>query len=206
MKSDKRNDEFTAAAEAMRRGGVATYPTETLYALGCRADAAEACARVAALKGRPENKPFPLIVADMDGLRRIAAELPSDLPLVESFWPGPLSVLIRTREDLPPFVRDARGYTSVRISPHPTARELCRLAGQALVATSANKSGRAATSDPAQLDPDLLAGADAALLSPPLPGGGAPSTLIRLLGGGRVSVLRVGAISLEDLARTFTVV
>jgi len=199
------NDLDTAAA-ALLRGGVAVYPTETLYALGCAAHEAEACARIAALKGRPEAKPFPLMVADMDGLAAIAAELPPDLLLLaERFWPGPLSVLVRTKEHLPRQVRDAAGFSSVRISPHETARRLCRRAGPALVATSANKSGLPATADPLLLDPDLVRGADAALLAPPLPGGGKPSTLVRLLGQGRVSVLRAGALPLEALAQVFTI-
>lgn len=197
--------ELAATAAALLHGGVAVYPTETLYALGCRADDARACARVAALKGRPEAKPFPLIVADMDGLAAITVELPEDVfRLAEAFWPGPLSVLVRTRDELPRHVRDADGFSSVRLSPHPTARELCRLAGPALVATSANASGQPAAARPEELDPALLSGADAALLRPPRPGGGAPSTLVRLLGGGRMRVLRAGALPLEDLGRAFS--
>lgn len=193
-----------AAAAVLRGGGVLVYPTETLYALGCAARDAAACARVAALKARPQTKPFPLIVADLAGLRAIAAELPEDLPrLADAFWPGPLSVLLRTRDDLPALVRDAAGFSSVRLSPHPLARELCRLAGGTLVATSANKSGHPATAEPASLDPELLAGADGALLDRPWPAGGAPSTLVRLLGGGRLAVLRAGAVPAEALARLF---
>jgi L-threonylcarbamoyladenylate synthase len=202
-----RDSDLDATAAALLRGGVAIYPTETLYALGCAAHEAAACARIAALKGRPEAKPFPLMVADMDGLAAIAAELPPDLlALAERFWPGPLSVLVRTKAHLPRHVRDAEGFSSVRISPHETARELCRRAGPAIVATSANKSGLPATADPARLDPDLVRGADAALLSPPWPGGGAPSTLIRLLGGGRAAVLRAGAVPPEALSQVFILV
>jgi len=194
-----------AVAAALEHGGVAVYPTETLYALGCVAHQAEACARIAALKGRPESKPFPLIVADMDGLESIAEELPPDLALLAAhFWPGPLSVLVRTKGHLPPFVRDANGFSSVRISPHETARTLCQRAGPALVATSANKSGRPATADPGRIDPELLHGADAALVSQPWPGGGEPSTLIRLLGQGRIEILRAGAVSVQALTRYFT--
>jgi len=201
------DNELDSTAAALLRGGVAVYPTETLYALGCAAHEAGACARIAALKGRPEAKPFPLMVADMDGLAAIALELPPDLLLLAGrFWPGPLSVLVRTKEHLPRHVRDADGFSSVRISPHATARELCRRAGPALVATSANKSGRPATADPQELDPDLVRGADAALLCPPLPHGGAPSTLIRLLGAGRVSVLRAGAVPQEILSQVFTII
>lgn len=196
-----------AAASALLHGHVVLYPTETLYALGCAAHRAEACARIATLKGRPEAKPFPLLLGDLDGLEAIADEVPPDLQLLaERFWPGPLSVLVRTRDHLPRFVRDENGYSSVRITPHPTARELCRRAGPALVATSANRSGLPAASTPGELDPALLAGADAALLARPWPAGGEPSTLVRLLGGGRLSILRPGAVSLAALAQVFRII
>jgi L-threonylcarbamoyladenylate synthase len=198
--------DLESAAELLRGGGVLVYPTETLYAIGCLARDAEACARVAAIKGRPETKPFPLIVAGLDGLRDMAEELPDDLlRLAENFWPGPLSVLVRTKPALPSLVRDASGHTSVRMSPHPLARELCLRAGGALVATSANRSGREATADPARLDPELVAGADGVLSLPPLPAGGAPSTLVRLLGAGRLEILRQGATPSQTLARLFRI-
>lgn len=191
--------DIQAAADAVRSGGVVIYPTETLYALGCAADNAEACALVSALKNRPQSKPFPLIVADMAGLRELLAPLPQaleiDLALLAArFWPGPLSVLLPTRPDLPALVRDSQGLTSVRISPHPLARELCRRTGCAIVATSANASGQPATADPRQLDPALVAGSAGAVLDQPWPPGGAPSTLVRLLGHGRLAVLRAGAV------------
>ncbi len=200
------NIQLAATASALMHGGVAVYPTETLYALGCAAHRAEACMRIAALKGRPEAKPFPLLLADMDGLAAIAEAIPPDLArLAEAFWPGPLSVLVRTKDYLPPQVRDALGFSSVRITPHPTARELCRLAGPALVATSANRSGQPAAAHPAQLDATLVAGADAAVLAEPWPAGGDPSTLVRLLGGGAVAILRLGAVGEDALARVFRV-
>lgn len=196
-----------AVEAALAHGGVAIYPTETLYALGCAAHRAEACARIAALKGRPEAKPFPLLLADLDGLTSIADEEPPDLLLLaERFWPGPLSVLVRTKDHLPRFVRDEDGFSSVRVTPHPIARELCRRAGPALVATSANRSGLPPAAQPAELDQALLAGADAALLAPPWPAGGAPSTLVRLLGGGRLEILRQGAVSQTALSQVFRII
>jgi len=201
------NAEVAAACETLAHGGVAVYPTETLYALGCAAHRNEACARIAALKGRPEAKPFPLLLGDLDGLIAIADELPPDLLLLaERFWPGPLSVLVRTKDHLPRFVRDDEGFSSVRLTPHPTARELCRRAGPALVATSANRSGLPASAVPAGLDPVLLAGADATVLAQPWPAGGAPSTLVRLLGDKRLKILRRGAVSQAALSQTFQIV
>jgi L-threonylcarbamoyladenylate synthase len=200
--------DIAAAAASIASGGVVIYPTETLYALGCAARNASACARVAGLKGRPETKPFPLIVADMAGLRELLAPLPqaleTDLALLAArFWPGPLSVLLPTRPELPALVRDAFGLSSVRVSPHPLATELCRRSGGALVATSANVSGRPATANPRELDPALLSGAAGALLDQPWPAGGAPSTLVRLLGHGRLAVLRAGAVPVSALKGLF---
>jgi L-threonylcarbamoyladenylate synthase len=196
------------AANFLNQGGVVIYPTETLYALGCAAKSAEACARVARLKARPLAKPFPLVLGSVDELWAVAGAMPAallaDLELVaRHFWPGPLSVLLPTRPGLPDLVRDATGHSSVRISPHPTVQRLCALIGGPLVATSANISGQPATARPEELDPALLSGVDAALLGEPLPGGGQPSTLIRLLGGGAAQVLRAGAIPLEALASHF---
>lgn len=196
-----------AVEAALNQGGVVLYPTETLYALGCAAHRSEACARIAALKGRPETKPFPLVLGDMDGLAAIAQEMPSDLLLLaDRFWPGPLSVLVRTKDHLPRLVRDDEGFSSVRITPHPTARELCLRAGPALVATSANRSGQPATAHPAELDPALLTGADASVLTPPWPAGGAPSTLVRLLGQDRINILRQGAVSADALSQVFRII
>jgi len=209
-----RATDIQAAAELARQGGVLVYPTETLYALGCDARNLQACRHVAAIKGRPESKPLPLIVSDLNALRGIALlqtvgladGLPEDLArLAELHWPGPLSVLVRTCPDLPALVRDCSGFSSVRVSPHPLARELCRLAGGVLVATSANKSGQRAAARPEELDTDILAACDGAVLDEPWPAGGAPSTLVRLLGHGQVEVLRLGAVSLETLARHFSV-
>lgn len=195
-------------ARLLDRGGVLIYPTETLYALGCDARHAQAAARVAALKGRPQAKPFPLVLGSVDQLWDIAAPMDAGLlgdleRLAGRFWPGPLSVLVHTRPHLPALVRDATGLSSVRVSPHPTTRALCALVDGPLVATSANRSGLPATARPEDLDPALLAGADMALLEPPLPGGGAPSTLLRLTGGGRAEILRQGAVPRAALAACF---
>lgn len=218
-----RDRDIDEAARLLSDGGVLLYPTETLYALGCAATHAGAAARVAALKGRPQAKPFPLVVADFAGVLGLTASLDTatmaglraDLTrLAKVFWPGPLSVLLPTRPDLPALVRDEAGYSSVRVSPHPTVQKICRaLASRnpegcgALVATSANRSGHPAAATPEQLDPVLLAALAQAggstLLAPPWPAGGPPSTLIRFTGPGRAMVLRLGATSLEELSQVF---
>lgn len=200
--------DLDAAVEAIRSGGVLIYPTETLYALGCDARNRAAVARVSRLKGRPENKPLPLVVADLDGLRGLAeGELPEAvLRLAQAFWPGPLSILVRTLGDLPAAVRDVRGFSSVRVTAHPLAQALCRGSRTALVATSANMSGEPPAATPAELDPALTVSADLVLDQRPWPSGGRASTVVRFLDGKRLEVIRQGAVSLDSLkAQGFSV-
>ncbi|KAB1442295.1 L-threonylcarbamoyladenylate synthase [Pseudodesulfovibrio senegalensis] len=186
--------------DCLSRGGVAVYPTETLYALGCAATDQDACARVVALKKRPQIKPLPLIIGWQGGLELVTDHVPFSLiSLAEHFWPGPLSVLVRARESLAPQVSDKQGFTSVRLSPHPVAAALSRELGVPLVATSANISGHEATADPEALDPDLLAGVDASYLDAPLPLGGAPSTVIRPGNDNEIEVVRAGAVAVHML-------
>lgn len=200
--------DLAGAVQALKKGKIIVYPTETLYALGCDAKHPQASLRVAALKARPSSKPFPLVLGSVAQLGELCPDLPEELRpdlerLAQKFWPGPVSVLLPTRPDLPSLARDADGFSSVRVSPHPTVQALCAELGGPLVATSANVSGRAATASPEDLDPEILRGADGFLSGPPLPGGGEPSTLVRLLGGGKARILRPGAVAEQALAGLF---
>jgi L-threonylcarbamoyladenylate synthase len=196
-----------AAGDVLRLGGVCVYPTETYFALGAAAAEPAALARVAAIKGRPADKPLPLLAADMEQVRGVlragfeATEAFADLArLAGIFWPGPLSLVVPTREDLPPLVKDALGRTSIRVTPHPVAAALCRLAASPLAATSANVSGRPPAARPVDLDPGVCALADAVVVAPPEPAGGPASTVAVPGGGGRLAVVRLGAVTSEALA------
>ncbi|MGE4290909.1 MAG: L-threonylcarbamoyladenylate synthase [Desulfovibrio sp.] len=186
--------------QTLRDGGVVVYPTETLYALGCHGLSRDAAMRVSRIKRRPEAKPLPLIIGAPEMLELVTAEIPDCvLALAAVFWPGPLSILVRARAEVPRPVRDARGLVSVRCTPHPLAAELSRALHAPLVATSANFSGDPAVGRPEELNPDLLACADAAMLTEPYPLGGAASTVVFPLDDGRLEILRRGAVSEERL-------
>lgn len=191
-----------AVAEVLRNGGTAVYPTETLYALGCLATDRAAAERVCEIKARPLTKPLPLIIGSMEGLAQVTEDVPHGVELLaKAFWPGPLSILVKARGCLSQSVSDETGYTSVRWTVHPAAAELCRLVGGPLVATSANVSGEKAASVPEELSPEVLAGASTAWLEQPWPGGGEPSTVVRVEESGELTVLRHGAISSAELIR-----
>lgn len=194
------------AARLLAAGGCVIYPTETYFALGAPATNAAALSRIADIKARPATKPLPLLVGDMAHLENILPEGFADSPLGRDFvdltgrfWPGPLSLVVPCRHGLPGLVHDAQGCVSVRFTPHETAAALCRLSGGALVATSANVSGRPPAADPRDLDPAVVAAADAVVTDGPRPGGGLASTVAGLLGGRRLRLFRPGPIDLEAL-------
>ncbi|CCH50495.1 L-threonylcarbamoyladenylate synthase [Pseudodesulfovibrio piezophilus] len=186
--------------KAMNEGDAVIYPTETLYALGCDATNAAACDKVIALKARPETKPLPLIVGGVDMLGLVTDERPAVLQeLASSFWPGPLSILLKALPTLPDALSDKDGYTSVRWSGHPFAAELSRRLRKPLVATSANLSGQPPVAMPEDMDPDLLSQVGVTYFDPPWPKGGKPSTVIRPLSFNRLEIIREGAVTVKML-------
>jgi L-threonylcarbamoyladenylate synthase len=194
------------AAAILRAGGCVIYPTETYFALGALADNAAALERIVVLKGRPSHKPLPLLVGDLAQLGEVvppgfaAGPLGADFSeLAALFWPGPLSLVVPCRKDLPGLVKDAAGRVSVRFTPHETAAALCRLAGGPLVATSANVSGGAPAATPEELDPEVTAAVDAVLSAGAAPAGGPASTVAGLDGGKRLTIFRQGATPLAAL-------
>ncbi|WP_243364815.1 L-threonylcarbamoyladenylate synthase [Fundidesulfovibrio terrae] len=196
------------AARTLMGGGCIVYPTETFYALGASVGSAKALERVNAIKGRPRSKPLPVIIGDMDQLAQVLDEDAERWPgldlareLMDRFWPGSLSIIVPARKDLPPQLLDARGCVSVRLTPHPQARQLCLAVGTPLAATSANVSGDPAVNDLGDLSPAVCLGADYVLAGDPSPAGGQASTVLRPLKGREAVMYRAGAVPVETLVQ-----
>lgn len=199
------------AAACLACGGIVIFPTETLYAIGCRADKACACGRLCALKGRPGNSPLPLLARDCEQAARAVRLEAVPHRLLDRFWPGPLSLLLPALPALAREARNGEGLAALRVTSHPLAARVAALAGFALTASSANFSGAKPAARASDLDPGLLAalartGAAAGILvagSPEEePRGGAPSTLAQPLegaGGFALRLLREGAVSARAL-------
>jgi len=185
------------AAEVLRGGGIVAYPTETFYGLGALASSRAALARLTAAKLRPEGKPLPLLAADRDMLFGVVARLdPVAGALADRFWPGPLTLVLPAAEGLPPEIA-AGGTVGVRVPGSAAARELSRLAGGPITATSANPAGLPPPIRPADLDPGLLRRIDAVLDGGETPGG-LPSTVVAVERGA-VRLLRAGAVPWDEV-------
>jgi L-threonylcarbamoyladenylate synthase len=137
--------DLTAALTALKRGEVIVFPTETLYGLGADALSFSAVEKVFQLKGRDPNNPFPVLVADRAMLDSLVADItPLGELLMTTFWPGPLTLILPARADIPRPLVNRQGGIGVRLSSHPVATELVQLLGHPLTATSANPSGQPA--------------------------------------------------------------
>ncbi len=140
-------DGDVAAADPIARGhlesgGLLAYPTETVYGLGSRA-VDEDVAALAALKGRPEGKPFLLLVSG----RRMAESwglvfTDAAAAMAAAFWPGPLTLVLRGAEGvLPDVLRGPEGGVAVRWTSHPGMARLIESFGFPITSTSANRPG-----------------------------------------------------------------
>jgi len=135
--------EIVRASVALRRGEIIVFPTETLYGLGADALNLTVVEKIFALKGRDSANPFPVLVADRRMLNSLVVEVP---PLAEkliaSFWPGPLTIVLPARKNIPGPLLNSNGGVGVRISSQLIAGELIKQLGRPVTATSANPSGK----------------------------------------------------------------
>lgn len=130
------------AAEALRHGNLVAFPTETVYGLGANALDIRAVARIFEAKGRPSDDPLIVHLAAASQLPFIAAEIPPvTWQLAEAFWPGPLTLILPKRPEVPNLVTAGRGTVAMRVPAHPVALALLKAADVFIAAPSANRFG-----------------------------------------------------------------
>src|SRR5262249_5222723 len=129
------------AAELLRAGKLVAFPTETVYGLGANALDPAAIERIYVAKGRPSYNPLIVHVASADGAHAVAANWPERAALLASaFWPGPRTIAVPKRPQVPDGVTAGLGSVAVRVPSHPVALALIAAAGVPVAAPSANRS------------------------------------------------------------------
>ncbi len=191
-------DALTRAVEALRRGKVIAFPTDTVYGVGAHAFLPEAVARLYAVKERPVHLPIPLLLPAAAALERVCVSIPPlAWRLAERFWPGGLS-LVLPRAPLIPDIVTAGGETvAVRVPDHALVRELCRRLGAPLAATSANRHGQPAPVTAEEAAAQLGGRIPLLLDGGPCPGGVASTVLDLTVSPPRI--LRPGPVTAESL-------
>lgn len=195
------SDTSEQAAEALRRGELILLPTETVYGLGADAANPEAVAAIFAAKGRPRFNPLIAHVADTTTAETAGVFNAQAKALAEAFWPGPLTLVapIRDTTRVCDLARAGLDSVALRVPAHAGARAVLAAFGGPVVAPSANRSGRPSPTTFADAVEETGFAVGAAV-----DGGacavGLESTVVSVLGG-RVSLLRPGAVTRADLER-----
>ncbi len=184
------------AAGVLRSGGLAAFPTETVYGLGADAENEEAVRRLFRAKGRPTG--HPLIVHVGGPLEGWAAEVPpAARTLAERFWPGPLTLVLRRGARVPQVVTGGQDTVGLRVPAHPLARAMLAAFGGGVAAPSANRFGKVSPTTAAHVREDLGTDVDFVLDGGPC-AVGVESTIVDL-SSGAPALLRPGGVPLEAI-------
>lgn len=186
------------AADLILQGEVVGMPTETVYGLAANAMNGDAVAKIFRAKGRPQDNPLIVHIADFEQIYDLCPDVPPQAKLLaEAFWPGPLTMIVPKGDCIPNEVSCGLETVGIRLPSHPLARDLIRAAGVPLAAPSANTSGRPSTTTAEHVLRDMD-GKIAAILDGGPCGVGVESTVVTLaLDTPRL--LRPGGITLEQL-------
>ena len=191
------------AALLIRAGGLVAFPTETVYGLGANALDAVAVAGVFAVKGRPRFDPLIVHLAEPEQLTDVARSVPPQaMKLIDTFWPGPLSLVLDKRPSIPDIVTAGLSSVAIRCPAHDLARRLIQAAGVPIAAPSANRFGAVSPTTAAHVVEQF--GDEVPLV---LDGGpcriGLESTVVSFVDSpdGCPTLLRPGGITREEIER-----
>jgi L-threonylcarbamoyladenylate synthase len=190
--------DIAQAVAILRGGGLVVFPTETVYGLGADASNPQAVAKIFAAKGRPADHPVIVHLADVAQLSQWAREVPpAAYRLVEKFWPGPLTLILRRATHVSDLVTGGQDSVGLRVPAHPLALQLLKAFGGGIAAPSANRFGRISPTTAQHVRDELGNSVDMVL-----DGGacqvGIESTIVDL-SGDAPALLRPGKISAAEL-------
>ena len=198
MLSAEKREDVALAAKLIREGRLVAIPTETVYGLGANGMDAGAVLHIFEAKGRPQDNPLILHISEPREMENICHDIPQAAWLLaERFWPGPLTMVLPVRDNVPKRTTAGLDTVAVRCPKTAATRELIRLAGVPVAAPSANRSGKPSTTTAAHVLHDMDGRIDAIL-----DGGacevGVESTIVDLTGE-RPRLLRPGGVTPEEL-------
>jgi L-threonylcarbamoyladenylate synthase len=130
-----------AAVHVLREGGLVCFPTDTVYGIGAAAGDDAAVRRLFAVKGRPPDKPLPLLLAEAGDATRVAEFTSLGKTLASRFWPGALTIVMRKSPSYRSLALAAGDTVALRVPDHELVRRIVRDLGGPVTGTSANRAG-----------------------------------------------------------------
>ena len=200
IKSKKDDSKIDIAADIINKGGLVAFPTETVYGLGANALDSKAVEKIFIVKKRPKNDPLIVHIADKADLDKIGIDISEKTRiLIDKFWPGPLTVLVKRNKNIPGIVSAELDSVAVRFPSNRIARALIEKSKVPIVAPSANLFGRPSPTDAQHVLEDLNKKIDVIL-----DGGstdiGLESTIVDCTSQ-NLTILRPGGIIVEQIKK-----
>ena len=187
-------------AAALNAGRVAIVPTDTVYGVAASLEHPAAITRIFAAKGRPDDKPIPILVdSPASAERYVSAISAAARRLMIAFWPGPLTIVMPAANAVPEDCLAGGSTVGLRLPDHSALRELLTACGGALAVTSANRSGCPETQSPEAAYAALRAHVDIVLDCGELPDS-EPSTVVEP-SGAQPRIIRSGAVDADTILR-----
>lgn len=191
-------DAIMQAAEVIKKGGTVVFPTETVYGLGANALDKDACKKIFEAKGRPQDNPLIVHVADFDISKYVMRVPEKARLLMDAFWPGPLTIIMEKSSLIPDEVTAGLKSVGIRMPINKVARTLIQYAGLPIAAPSANISGKPSPTTVEHCIEDLKGKVDM-IIGKDKCDVGLESTVVDATGD-EVVILRPGFIT-EDMLR-----
>lgn len=193
-----KDNQILEAAAIIRDGGLVAFPTETVYGLGANALDADAVAKIYEAKGRPSDNPMIVHIARASDIGQLTPRLSADIvALIENFWPGPLTLVVKRKEGVPDRTTGGLDTVGVRMPDSKIALDLINHAGCPIAAPSANLSGKPSPTRVQDVIEDLDGKVDAIIEGPDCRVG-IESTVLDV-SGPEPMILRPGVITAENI-------
>ena len=193
------DEQLCEAAAIIRAGGLVAFPTETVYGLGADATNSDAAMKIYAAKGRPSDNPLIIHISEPTEAEKYTFTCETYYRLAEAFMPGPLTVILPARENVPRTTRGGLDTVAVRCPENDIASTLIRLSGVPIAAPSANRSGSPSPTTASHVIDDMMGRVDMII-----DGGdcdfGLESTIVSIDAGGSLTLLRPGKITVADIS------
>lgn len=149
-------EKMQEAGDLIAAGELVGFPTETVYGLGGDGLHPDAAKKIYEAKGRPSDNPLIIHIAEVSDLDRVGKNVPEQArKLADAFWPGPLTMIVWKKDEVPFATTGGLNTVAVRMPNHPVALELIRRSGKLIAAPSANTSGRPSPTEASHVMGDL---------------------------------------------------
>lgn len=184
---------------ALKGGHAVVFPTDTVFGLGVSVKHADAPDALYEIKQRDERKPVAWLVSSVDDLERYGKAVPPfAYALARTFWPGPLTIIVKASDEVPAAFRSAEGTIGLRMPANPTAHGLIEKLGCPIATTSANLSGQRTATSFDDIDEAVLKQV-AAAINDNEEKSGIASTIVNCSSGEHPVLTREGAITINDI-------